>query len=113
MNAKLRAARFEALKGMKCIACQFEGCEQLTVTEIHHLNEFGHAGMKRRGDEFTVPLCSWHHRSVCPEGVKPGDALFYMGPSLAQNSKRFRETYGTDDELLEHTNKALGLKESA
>jgi hypothetical protein len=41
--------------------------------------------------------------------MKAGDAAYYMGPSLTQNSKLFRRTYGTDDELLELTNQRLGL----
>jgi hypothetical protein len=101
--------RNELVRSLPCIACQLEGCEQLMPTEAHHLNLGGLAGQKRRGDEFTIPLCTWHHRSVPPEGMKAGDAAYYMGPSLAQNSKLFRLTYRTDDELLELTNQRLGL----
>jgi hypothetical protein len=105
--------RLLQVKALPCIACQIEGCHQHTPTEAHHLNLGGKAGQKRRGDDYTIPLCTWHHRGDPPEGVTASDAAYYLGPSLQRSSKRFRETYGTDDELLERTSKALGLKESA
>ena len=95
------------IKALPCIACELEECAQLQPTEAHHLNLGGKAGQKRRGDDYSIPLCAWHHRSVPPEGMRSGDAVFYMGPSLAGSSKRFRELYGTDDELLERTNARL------
>lgn len=101
MNRNLR------IKELPCIACEIEGCAQLMPTEAHHLNLDGKAGQKRRGDDYTIPLCTWHHRGVAPEGIKPGDAAFYMGPSLQQNSKLFRYTYGSDDHLLALTNGKL------
>jgi hypothetical protein len=98
MNRNLR------VKELRCIACEIEDCEQLMPTEAHHQNLGGKAGQKRLGDEYTIPLCTWHHRGVAPEGVKPGDATYYMGPSLAHNSKLFRLTYGSDEHLLALTN---------
>jgi hypothetical protein len=89
--------RFDSLRRIGCVACRKEGIRTLGV-DIHHLNVGGKAGQKRRGDAFTIPLCPWHHR-----GVGPCDVDIY-GPSLANQSRAFRERYGTDDELLAFTN---------
>ena len=110
MSPKEREKRFTALKGMKCLCCVVEDNEQHMPTEIHHLNFDGKAGQKRRGDEYTVPLCSYHHRGVYPEWITGGDALYYWGPSLARNSRLFRETYGTDDQLLQTANEQIGAR---
>jgi hypothetical protein len=108
MNGIERMRRFEALKSMPCIACQ-KGrlIVQCGETEIHHLNAFGHAGMKRRGDEFTVPLGVYHHRGIPLAGFTTYRMEETFGPSLARNSRRFREVYGSDDELLETINERL------
>lgn len=73
------------------------------MPEIHHLNEGGHAGQKRRGDEFTIGLCSWHHRGI--KSFLSGT----LGPSLALNSREFRECFGSDDQLLEEQNKLIEI----
>jgi hypothetical protein len=104
-----RIERFAGLKAIGCLACRKE--KQLSVTcgpaEIHHLNSFGHAGMARRGDEYTIGLGAWHHKGEPPEGMTASEATFVFGPSLARSSKRFREAYGTDDELLNDANERL------
>jgi hypothetical protein len=87
------------VKVMQCIACVIEECDQPSQTEVHHCNEGGHAGQKRRGDDFVLPLCAWHHRGQAPAGMTVSEALYHLGPPLT-HSKRFRESYGTDDELL-------------
>lgn len=68
--------------------------------EIHHLNLGGRAGQKRRGDEFTIPLCAWHHRGSVEAGHTATSMREERGPSLARHSKAFREKYGPDDEIL-------------
>ena len=55
---------------------------------------------------YTIPLCTWHHRGE-PNGLGVKWMEVNVGPSLARQSKRFRELYGTDDELLEKTNQLL------
>jgi hypothetical protein len=72
--------------------------------EIHHLNLGGRAGQKRRGDEFTIPLCTWHHRGEPFNHFTVTRMREAFGPSLARTSKAFREAFGTDDELLAKTN---------
>jgi hypothetical protein len=104
-----KQARFDALRGLGCLCCRmnryhpdFLAC--LAPIEIHHLNGGGHHGQKRRGDEFTIPLCSWHHRGVGGP-AKAWTALY--GPSWAKGSKPFRAVYGSDDELLALANRLI------
>jgi hypothetical protein len=94
VNRKQREHRFRRLKELGCVACWLSGTPDV-YPEIHHLNLGGHAGQKRRGDEFTIPLCRWHHQGQVPE---------MSGPSLKWSPKVFRERYGTDDELLAKVN---------
>lgn len=99
MNARARERRFSAIKEIGCIACLRFGIWR--VPEVHHLNLGGLAGHKRRGDEFTIGLCRWHHRGI------PSYTALLTGPSLARESKAFRAQFGTDDELLVEQNKLI------
>jgi hypothetical protein len=92
---------------MECIACQIEGCRQPMKTTEHHLNLDGKAGQKRRGDEYSIPLCEWHHHGYPAKGEKADTMAHQFGPSLALSSKMFRFTYGSDDQLLALTNLKL------
>ena len=71
--------------------------------EVHHLL----SGNRRRGHQFTIPLCRWHHRS--DSYITKSQATELYGPSLALNSKAFHERYGSDDSLLAKTNELLEL----
>ena len=112
MTPAERTARFDALRAIGCVCCDMNGTHPqfmrclIAPVEIHHLNGGGHHGQKRRGDEFTVPLCGWHHRGV--GGPARNMALMY-GPSWAKGSKPFRAVYGTDDELLALANRLIGV----
>ena len=90
--------RYLDLHDMGCIACRQLG--KWSAPDIHHLNLGGHAGQKRRGNDYTIPLCPAHHRGV-------GWDEQAHGPSLALHPSRFRQTFGTDDELLEKVNELL------
>ncbi len=110
---KAQVERFEALKELGCIACRKRTvihAMHCGPAEIHHLNLGGKAGQKRRGHDYTIPLCAWHHRG---KGYDPMMLSFMLpldiGPSLAKQSKAFRERYGTDDELLAEVNKLIGV----
>lgn len=101
MNPKAREHRYTRLREMLCIACTLEGMPQPMFPEIHHLNGGGHAGQKRRGDEFTIPLCPWHHQGRPPDPMTTiAGAYIEYGPSLKHHSRQFREKYGSDDYLL-------------
>jgi hypothetical protein len=108
LNPKDREHRFRRLKELGCIACWYERVTpQCGPTEIHHLNEGGKAGQKRRGDEFTVPLGAYHHRGEPIEGFTASEMAITHGPSLARQSKAFRICYGSDDELLRLVNRRI------
>lgn len=41
------------VKGMACICCELLGRQQQSITDCHHIREFGTA----RNDWLTLPLC--------------------------------------------------------
>lgn len=118
MTAIERQLRFDTLREIGCLCCLANLAKFLAVTgmavEIHHLNAGGHAGQKRRGDEFTVPLCSWHHRGVIlpARGMTRLTMIQRFGPSLAGGSKPFRRIYGDDEFLLRRANELLARRPS-
>lgn len=108
---KAERAHIERIKHGLCVCCvrnmprglqraDQEGCD------AHHVL----SGGKRRGHLYTLGLCPWHHRGICP-GIYPGTAAATraLGPSLANGSKPFHDTYGTDDQLLELQATLTGL----
>ncbi len=95
------------VKRLACIACEIEDVPQPNPTEAHHLNLDGHAGQKRLGDEYQIPLCGWHHRSVRPVGMNYEVMTHMYGPSLALDSKQFHFAYGKDMDLLAATKHKL------
>jgi hypothetical protein len=102
------SARSPLVRALPCIACTIEGLpEQCGPTEEHHLNLDGHAGQKRLGDEYSIPLGRYHHRGEPPPGMTAVDAAIKYGPSLARQSRQFRAQYGVDSELLRRTNELL------
>ena len=102
--------RSERIRSLPCIACNVWIVLQQQPTEEHHLNLGGKAGQKRRGKEYSIPLCIWHHRGEPPMYMTAMKARLTFGPSLARNSKEFRGMFGTDDELLASTNKKLRIE---
>lgn len=86
--------RWSRFADIGCLACRKKGVYNPQV-DVHHLL----SGGRRRGHDASVPLCAYHHRGV---GIHPE-----MGPSLAHGSKPFHAEFGSDDELLELTDKLL------
>lgn len=98
--------RFELLREVGCICCRQFGYYQ--TPEIHHLNLGGHAGQKRLGHQFSIPACAYHHRGQWSDRFPSQRfAQTMLGPSLALEPRRFREVFGSDDELLVKTNDRL------
>jgi hypothetical protein len=110
VNARDKERRFSILREIGCIACR--AMFRMSPAEIHHLNLGGKAGQKRRGDEYTIPLCGWHHRSAITTGFTATSMRKMCGPSLARESKEFRRLYGTDDYLLAKVNGLVKKHES-
>lgn len=101
---KAQQERFWRIQEIGCICCLELGVTR--AAEIHHLTVGGRHGQKRRGHDFTLGLCSWHHRGVTAFG-NPDVAEMTYGPSYALHARRFRETFGTDDVLLERQNRLI------
>ena len=116
MNDRDRVLRFMAIQEKGCLACRRHlkaRCKDGAhapggYVEIHHLLTTGRHGTgKRRGDEATIGLCSWHHRGVIGEGYTRKEMADCYGPSYALQAREFRAEYGTDDELLSEQNELI------
>lgn len=94
---KAEQRRFDAMLQIGCVACLLNG-HPFTPGEIHHLL----SGGRRIGHSATACLCAGHHRGVF-EG-RYADWSRDNGPSLAKEPRKFRETFGSDSELLEIQN---------
>ena len=104
---KTDVSRFEAFQRIGCIACHQLGF--FSLPQAHHLL----SGNVRRGHQFSIPLCPYHHVSQLPSGAKSSKAIAtLLGPSLARESKRFHERFGTDDELLAKVNELIAAREN-
>jgi len=97
---KATLARFEAIKEGGCIACRLYGFG-FVACEIHHLTVGGRHGQRRRGHDYTIGLCTYHHRGQ-PDGYG-----HKRGPSYALAPKAFRATFGDDDFLLQYQNELI------
>lgn len=86
---------------MGCLCCKRMGFLRWPV-EIHHLNLGGKAGQKRLGDEYTIPLCRWHHQADSGR-MSATEATKMLGPTL-KDSRAFRRIYGSDEKLLAEAN---------
>lgn len=104
MTPRARELRFRRLKEIGCLACWMIGFMDV-YPEIHHQNLDEHAGQKRLGDEFTVPLCGWHH-----QGHGPASLYETLGPSLKLHAREFREKFGSDAVQLEKTNDLIRMR---
>lgn len=106
MTPRAREHRFRRLKEIGCYPCWTQGLMNV-YPEIHHLNLGGKAGQKRRGDAFTIPLCTWHHQGQPLDGFTVSQTREIRGPSLKLESKAFRERFGSDDAQLAKTNELI------
>jgi hypothetical protein len=90
---KADEARFIAIKEDGCLCCRIDA-NRYVEPDIHHLK----SGNIRRGHQYTIGLCCWHHRGW---PVEPSYFPTDPGPSLADGSRTFHEHYGSDDFLLQ------------
>jgi hypothetical protein len=109
-QTKADRARFAAIRGIGCIVCRAAGAAYRVECQIHHLK----SGNVRRGHQFTVGLCPWHHMAAPFAFHTHAECRIAYGPSLAEGVKPFREYIrtlgigdGSDDAMLEHQNTLL------
>lgn len=101
--------RCQRIYQIGCIACRLRGW--VNQCQVHHLNLGGHAGQVRRGDEFTIGLCPWHHVGEPIRGLTAHVCRMLYGPSLKVESRRFREEFGDDDTLLARVDARIAVLE--
>lgn len=99
-------ARYAALKELNCIVCHLDGQGNVICGrhEIHHLT----SGGRRIGNDKTIPLGAYHHRGVILNGYTGKRMEIVFGPSFAKSKRAFETRFGTEEYLLEQTNKLLG-----
>lgn len=106
---KREEARIVACKEGVCIACHV-----WTITHPWHRPVYGcdyhhlKSGNIRRGHRYGIGLCEWHHRGIPFAGMLPGHVGIVYGPSLMDGSRKFHNTYGSDDMLLEIQDRLIG-----
>lgn len=82
-----------------CIPCRMQFCRYMPAECNHLLKGY------RIGHSAVVPECTWHHRGECLTGIDGRQMRRTFGPSRKLHKKQFRRIYGTDEQLLELTNK--------
>jgi len=86
--------RLAAIHKLECLACKKIRVIQIHATEAHHLIGYGIG--KKASDIFSIPLCSLHH------------ARGNRGQAVHETPlKEWESVYGSQEELLELTNKML------
>lgn len=106
--SKANARRMRMLREVGCLACRINNNGVLGYpVELHHLL----SGGRRIGHAATVPLCAWHHRGVVDTFRGQTTALCQqtLGYSFARNPAKFREMYGSDEELLDFANSVIAI----
>lgn len=98
--------RFDAMHEIGCIACKALGHGYMPC-HVHHLLVGGKHGQKRRGHDFTIGLCPWHHVGEPMGGYSHSQCADVYGPSYAREPRRFRQEIGNDDYLLDLQNTLL------
>ena len=90
-----------AIRDLGCICCWMVGIGPVPCA-IHHLTVGGKHGQKRRGHEFVIGLCDWHHQGYLPQDCSSvKEAEEWYGYSYALTPSKFRQSFGNDDELME------------
>lgn len=93
-RTKQEEERRQKIYELGCIACRIDGKGYVPCSE-HHLKD----GSCYRDNMKTFGICLAHHQI---EFAVPGV------PNRHKNAKEFAEVYGTDQELLEYTNRIIG-----
>jgi len=74
--------------------------------DVHHITSAG----RRKGHMYTIPLSPWYHRAVPDGNMTPALMREFYGPSFAESKEEFEARFGTEEYLLEETNKWLGYQ---
>lgn len=107
MNPEHRAIRFAALKELGCMVARLRGLDWVGADIHHQLTTGFHGNGKRLGDEFTVALNPYSHDGKPFNGWTLEECRAMFGPSYKLHAREFRETFGSDEELLDMQNQLL------
>ena len=91
--------RLSNMKESGCICCLLV-TGKTQAPDIHHLT----SGMRRKGHQYTISACPWHHRGLVPDNHTKQSISGLLGPSYAHGRRGFQEFFGSDDLLLEIQN---------
>lgn len=89
---------------MACLSAFRQGLladEQVCVGGDYHHTKSGNL---RRGHRYGFCLCLWHHhgtQQLHALGMPAAAARALWGPSLHDEGRLFRSTYGSDDDLID------------
>ena len=97
--------RCQRIYQIGCLACRQRGW--FNECQVQHLNLDEKAGQVRRGDEFTIGLCPWHHVGEPIQPMTAQQCRRCLGPSMKHEPVKFREVFGRDDEQLEEQNRLI------
>ncbi len=110
-QTKAERERVSLVKRKGCLCCLqlgLEHDEDGPTVEAHHLL----SGSVRRGHDYTVGLCAWHHRGrLTINGWTLGMHREFLGPSLADGSVPFHDRFGSDESLLDQEARLLGISD--
>lgn len=103
-------------KTTQCIPCLVRARAGLMpMDDVATCSGYDHSksGNIRRGHAFGFASCDWHHQRIKPDNWTFAGMTQHFGPSLMDGSRLFRETYGSDDELIALQNEILHRSEAA
>lgn len=104
------SARVELAKFTVCIPCLvWATAGHMPAEDCATCCQYDHSksGNIRRGHDKGFASCIWHHQGRVSDGWTHKAMREHFGPSLMDGSRLFRDTYGTDDELIEIQNLVL------
>ena len=106
LTAKMRDV---AIRDIGCICCLKRGI--FSHCAKHHLISTGHHGNgKRRGEQFTIGLCDYHHQGgASVGGSRAREMAHNYGPSYADNAREFRDVFGDDESLLAEQDRLIDI----
>tara|TARA_R110000850_G_scaffold79956_2_gene172024 strand:+ start:499 stop:921 length:423 start_codon:yes stop_codon:yes gene_type:complete len=99
-NGYIDHKRREAIRKMRCIACQIRKEEQQSLTEFHHFMGMGNGG--KASDLLSIPLCNACHTGSYSKRI--------MGITIHFGLYQFAKRHGTQGDLLRIVDEALGVE---
>jgi hypothetical protein len=95
---KLEREFMALARARPCCCCIQFGIKRRAI--LHHLKDGG----RRMGDRFVIPLCEGHHVGEFEDGKQYG-----LNYSVHRDRYRFIESFGSEKELWEKEQIAMGL----